>query len=208
MRFLEQGPPLHRFDTLKYLAPDEPIEEVLAVLQELAVLVQGLWVPRTALVCGTEGLNAFARNFVLLLFTKDVIIKDEQIPKSPLLAKAMKDVLHGLATKRPTFKDWKLKELPDLNFIKLNPAIVKKQQEKWESFEKSIDDRFLGGRKGPVVKTSKSNTPANPVGPKGSNKPAAGTSSGSMQRNVMSEEVREALRKALQKLFKTTKTCR
>ncbi|XP_057773124.1 uncharacterized protein LOC130992489 [Salvia miltiorrhiza] len=205
--WLLEGSPLHRFDTLKYLAPDEPIEEVLAVLQELAVLVQGLWVPRTSLVCGTEGVNVLARNFVLLLFSKDVIIKDSQIPKSPLLSKAMKEVLHGLATKRPIFKDWKLKELPDLNFIKLYPAVVKKQQEQWDKEEMFIGDRFSGGRNGPVVKTSKSNTPANLVGSKGSNKLAAGTSSGSTPRNVMSEEVREALRKALQKLFKTTKTC-
>ncbi|KAL1538319.1 DNA-directed RNA polymerase III subunit RPC5-like isoform X1 [Salvia divinorum] len=207
--WLLEGPQLHRFDTLKHLAPDEPIEEVLAVLQELAVLVQGLWVPKTSLcIDSKEGVNGSARNIVLLLFSKDVIIKDDQIHnKSPALAKAMNQVLPKFATKRPTFRDWKLKDLPDSNFIKLYPAIVKKQQENWEALDKIIDVRGPGGKNGPVVKTSKSSTPANLVESKGSIKLAPGTLSGSTPRNVMSEEVRKSTRNALLKLFKMTKTC-
>lgn len=205
--FPEQGPPLHRFDTLKYLAPDDSIEKVLAVLQELAVLVQGLWVPRTS-VCGAEGITALARNYVLLLFSKDVIIKDEQLPKSPPLVKAMKDVLHGLATYRSKLKDWKLKELPDLNFIGLYPAIVKKQQEMWESVEKNIEGSVSGGRNRLGMKTSKSSAPANLLESKGSSTTSVGPSSGSTSKNGLTEEDREAIKKALQILFKSTKTCR
>ncbi|XP_042019239.1 DNA-directed RNA polymerase III subunit RPC5-like isoform X1 [Salvia splendens] len=207
--WLLEGPPLHRFDTLMHVAPDQPIEEVLAVLQELAVLVQGLWVPRTTLYAEfKEGVNGLARNIVLLLFSKDVIIKDDQIHnRLPALAKAMNQVLPKFATRRPTFRDWKLKELPDSNFIKLYPAIVKKQQENWETLEKNIDARAPGGKNGPVVKPSDSSTQANPVEPKGSIKPAAGMSSGSTPRNVMSEEDRKATRNALLKIFKINKTC-
>ncbi|XP_042023191.1 DNA-directed RNA polymerase III subunit RPC5-like isoform X1 [Salvia splendens] len=207
--WLLEGPPLHRFDTLKHLAPDQSIEEVLAVLQELAVLVQGLWVPRTTLYTEfKDGVNGLARNIVLLLFSKDVIIKDDQIHnKPPALAKAMNQVLPKFATKRPTFRDWKLKELPDSDFIKLYPAIVKKQQENWETLEKNIDARAPGGKNGPVVKPSNSSTQANHVESKGSIKPAAGVSSGSTPRNVMSEEDRKATRNALLKIFKINKTC-
>ncbi|XP_047959441.1 DNA-directed RNA polymerase III subunit RPC5-like isoform X2 [Salvia hispanica] len=207
--WLLEGPPLHRFDTLMHVAPDQPIEEVLAVLQELAVLVQGLWVPRTTLYTEyKEGFNGLARNIVLLLFSKDVIIKDDQIQnKVPALAKAMTQVLPKFATRRPTLRDWKLKELPDPDFIKLYPAIVKKQQENWETLEKNIDARVPGGKNGPVVKPSDSSTRANPVESKGSIKPAAGMSSGSTPRNVMSEEDRKATRNALLKFFKINKTC-
>lgn len=205
---LEQGPPLHRFDTLKYLAPDDPIEKVLAVLQDLAVLVQGLWVPRTTR--GAEGPNALARDYVLLLFSKDVIIKDEQLPKSlsPVLVKAMKDVLHGFATYRSKLKDWKLKELPDLNFIRLYPDVVKKQQELWDIREKNIEGSVSVGRNRPGMKTSKSSAPTHLLESKVSSKISVGPSSGSTSKNGFTDEDREAIKKALQKLFKSTKTCR
>ncbi|KAH6782198.1 hypothetical protein C2S51_007491, partial [Perilla frutescens var. frutescens] len=215
--WLLEGPPLHRFDTLKYLAPDESSEEVLAVLQELAVLVQGLWVAKTALVyeadneistsAKDQAIRATARDHVLLLFSKNTIISNSELPPQPQRANAMKAVLHGLATERPFFKDWKLKELPDLSFIKLNPAVVKKQQEVWESLEKKFNDLNSGGRNAPSMKTSKSSTPTNLVLSNGSDNLAARTSGGSTPRNVMPAEARETTRKALQKLFKSIKTC-
>ncbi|KAH6825938.1 hypothetical protein C2S53_001375 [Perilla frutescens var. hirtella] len=130
-----QGTPLQRFDTLKYLAPYKYTEEVLAVLHELNdVLVQGLWVAKTALVYKADnGINASdkdqairvtVRDRVLLSFSKNMIISNFELPPQPQRANAMKVVLHGLARERPFFNDLKLKELPYLSFIKLNPAIV------------------------------------------------------------------------------------
>lgn len=208
--WLLEGPPLHRFDTLKYLAPDESIEEVLAVLQEVAVLVQGLWVAKTVLVYETDnGISAkdrtirmSARDRVLLLFSKNVLINIKKLPPQPNHANAMKDVLRVLATERPGLKDWKLKELPDFNFIKLYPAIVKKQQKVWETIEKKFDALESGGRNGHGMKTSKSSTPTNLEVSKGSDKLAARTSGGSTSTNVMSDEVRDLIRNALQRLFK------
>lgn len=214
MKLLEQSPQVHRFDALKYLAPDESVEEVLGVLQEHARLVQGLWVAKSPLVCGTDqGIEVLARDYVLLLFSKSVIINNSQIPhrQRPQLAKAMKDVLNILAIERPTFNDWKLKELPDLSFIKLNPSIVKKQEEEWECLEKKINGLLFGGRNGPGMKTSsKPSTTNNPRTSTDSNKIATRTPSGSTPRTGpgMSEEVREAIMKALQKLFKSIKVCR
>ncbi|KAI3451724.1 hypothetical protein Pfo_008389 [Paulownia fortunei] len=202
--WLLEGPPVHRFDVLKYLAPDESVEEVLGVLQEHARVVQGLWVLKSALVYGTDqGIEVLARDYVLLLFSKNVIVNNSQLPQRPQLAKAMKDVLNVLAVERPAFNDWKLKELPDLSFIKLNPSVVKKQEEEWESLEKKINDLF-GGRNGPGMK---SNTTTNPATSKSSNKVATRTPNGATSRTVISEEVREAITKALQKLFKSVKIC-
>ncbi|KAG8384040.1 hypothetical protein BUALT_Bualt04G0076700 [Buddleja alternifolia] len=206
--WLVEGPPVHRFDALKHLAPDESVEEVLGVLQEHGRLVQGLWVPRSSLVYETDqGIEVLARDYILLLFSKNVTINSSQLPQRPQLAKAMKDVLSLLAVERPAFNDWKLKELPDMSFTKLYPSIVKKQEEEWESLEKKINDLF-GGRNGPGIKaSSKSNTINNSATSKSSNKVATRTSNGATSISAMSEEVRDAVTKALQKLFKNIKVC-
>ncbi|XP_047981977.1 DNA-directed RNA polymerase III subunit RPC5-like [Salvia hispanica] len=148
---LENPHQLHRFDTLRYLAPDEPIEEVLAVLQEVALLVQGLWIIRTSLC--TEMGNGEVRTIALGLFSKDVIVRDDQIPSKPAdLKNAVKKFLPNLARERPIFNDWKLKELPDSKFMELYPAIVKKNQEQWKPMEKL----YPQDKKRHVVKTPKS----------------------------------------------------
>ncbi|KAK6150926.1 hypothetical protein DH2020_015858 [Rehmannia glutinosa] len=203
LQLLEQGPPVHRFDALKHLIQDESVEEVLRVLQDHARVVQGLWVPKSSLVYGTDqGIKVLARDYVLLLFSKNVIIKDSQLPNNKL-APAMKDVLNVLAVKRDNFKDWKLKELPDFSFVKSNPSVVKKQEEEWELLEKIINDT-IGGRNGPG---KKSDTTTNPATSKSSSKVTARTPKVANSRTAMSEEVREAITKALQKLFKSVKIC-
>ncbi|KAL2551842.1 SIN-like family protein [Forsythia ovata] len=207
--WLLEGSPIHRFDALKHLAPDESAEEVLEVLQEHARLVQGLWVPKSSLVYGTDtGIDVLARDYVLLLFSKNPLVNNSQIPQRPQLAKAMKDVLSVLAVERPSFSDWKLKELPDLRFIKLNPTVAKQQEEEWESLEKKINDLLFGGRNGPGMKnSSKSNIINNPATSTSSSKVALKTPNGASSKTPMPEETREALMKALQKLFKSIKVC-
>ncbi|XP_073311538.1 uncharacterized protein [Primulina huaijiensis] len=206
--WLVEGPPVHRFDALKYLALDESVEEILVVLQEYARLVQGLWVPKSSLVYGTDqGIEVLARDYVLLLFTKNPLINSSQLPRRPQLAKAMKDVLNVLAVERPAFSDWKLKELPDVSFMKLNSSVVKKQQEEWDCLENKINGLLFGGKSGPaMMASSKSNTTNNSIA-KGSDKVGTRTPIGANSRIQMSEEAREAIAKALQKLFKSVKVC-
>ncbi|XP_022870607.1 DNA-directed RNA polymerase III subunit RPC5-like [Olea europaea var. sylvestris] len=207
--WLLEGSPIHRYDALKHLAPDESVEEVLEVLQEYARLVQGLWVPKSSLVYGTDsGIEVLARDYVLLLFSKNPLVNNSQIPQRPQLAKAMKDVLNVLAVERPSFSDWKLRELPDRRFLKLNPTVAKQQEEEWESLEKKINDLLFGGRSGPGAKTySKSNVINNPATSMSSSRVALKTPNGASSRTPMPEETREALMKALQKLFKSIKVC-
>ncbi|KAK6125489.1 hypothetical protein DH2020_040770 [Rehmannia glutinosa] len=184
LQLLEQGPPVHRFDALKHLIQDESVEEVLRVLQDHARVVQGLWVPKSSLVYGTDqGIKVLARDYVLLLFSKNVIIKDSQLPNNKL-APAMKDVLNVLAVKRDNFKDWKLKELPDFSFVKSNPSVVKKQEEEWELLEKIINDT-IGGRNGPG---KKSDTTTNPATSKSSSKVTARTPKVANSRTAMSKK--------------------
>lgn len=175
-------------------------------MQELALLVQGLWVPKSSVVFGPQGgPHVLARDFALLQFSKDLTIKDSALPRSAGPNKAIKEVLNVMATERPTFKDWKLKESPDLRFIKLNPSVVKKQEEQWERLEKHIMANINVGKGGPGKKNlSKSD---DPTLSKVSNKQATKTSSGSTKTG-MSEEVREQTLKAVQRLFKDTKVCR
>ncbi|KAL6498124.1 hypothetical protein OROGR_028521 [Orobanche gracilis] len=202
--WLLEGPPVHRFIALKYLAPGESVEEVLGVLQEHARVVQGLWVPKSSLVYGKDqGFDVLARDYVLLLFSKNVIIKDSALPRQPALRNAMKEVLISLAVERQDFEDWKLKELPDLSFIKSYPSVVKKQTEEWNCLAEKINSLSVK-RNVPGTKSSiTNNTAAN----KSSGLVSARNPKGASSTAGMSEEVRDAILKALQKLFKAVKIC-
>ncbi|KAL6551870.1 hypothetical protein OROGR_008024 [Orobanche gracilis] len=203
-RFGLEGPPVHRFIALKYLAPGESVEEVLGVLQEHARVVQGLWVPKSSLVYGKDqGFDVLARDYVLLLFSKSVIIKDSALPRQPALRNAMKEVLISLAVERQDFEDWKLKELPDLSFIKSYPSVVKKQAEEWNCLAEKINSLSVK-RNVPGTKSSiTNNTTAN----KSSSIVSARNPKGASSTASVSVEVRDAILKALQKLFKTVKIC-
>ncbi|KAI8032534.1 DNA-directed RNA polymerase III subunit RPC5 [Camellia lanceoleosa] len=207
--WLREGPPANRFDTIKHLAPTDSIEDVLGVLQKLAHLVQGLWVPKTALFEGNHGVEGLARDYILLLFSKNPAISYEQINVARSLGKAIKGVLNVLAIERPSLKDWKLKELPDTSFMKLHPNIVKEQEQAWGRVEKSITESIFGSRKGPIgLKNSAKPDMANRPGTsKNPSKVMARSSNGAVSRTPMSIETREALPKALQKLFQTHKVC-
>ncbi|CAI9766953.1 unnamed protein product [Fraxinus pennsylvanica] len=118
----------------------------------------------------------------------------------------MKDVLNVIAVERTSFSDWKLRELPDQRFKKLNPMVAKQQEEEWESLEKKINDLLFGGINGPATKTfSKCNVINNLATSMSSSKVALKTPNGASSRTSMPEETREALMKTLQKLFKNIK---
>ncbi|GFZ18645.1 hypothetical protein Acr_27g0003840 [Actinidia rufa] len=149
-RWLREGPPANRFNTLKHLAPNDSIENVLGVLQKLACLVQGLWVPKTSLLLeGYHGAEGLARDYILLLFSKDPVISYEKVNiGNGNLVTAMKGVLNILAIERPLLRDWKFKEPPDTMFTKLYPNIVKEQEQAWERAEKRLTESIFGGVRG------------------------------------------------------------
>lgn len=125
----------------------------------------------------------------------------------------MEVFLDAFAVKRSSFKftGWKFKEPADASFIKHYPKIVDAQKEVWNSIEKNLN-KYIGGKKRvprerdadakPII----TGTPGKTVNPVGTSmKNAIGVSSG---RKTMSEETREALPKALTKVFQTHKVCR
>ncbi|XP_009608223.1 uncharacterized protein LOC107827193 [Nicotiana tabacum] len=201
--WLLEGPPIHRFDALKHLALDDPVDEILRVLQRYAQLVQGLWVPKSSLIYGkNDGLEVLARNFILFEFSKSTIIKQKVFARRLDFLKAAKPTLKSLAVERPDLNDWKLKEHPDKKFEVLYGDVVKEQQATWECMGKQINGILSGGRNRPAMKNPlnpNANIPALP----GGGKPAPG----SLLRTSMSEKTREALPKALQKVFRIYKAC-
>ncbi|CAN4127636.1 unnamed protein product [Withania somnifera] len=200
--WLLEGPPVHRFDALKHLAPDNPVDEIVRVLQKYAQLVQGLWVPKSSLVYGTNsGVEVLARNFVLYEFTKSIFIKKSVFPKRPEFIKAVIPALESLAVERPDLNDWKLKEQPDKKFENLYGDVVREQQATWESLGKQINDHLLGRKNRPPTKNPlnpNANIPSLPSGDK--------PTTSSLLRTSMSE-LREALPKALQDVFRSYKVC-
>ncbi|GFY86399.1 SIN-like family protein [Actinidia rufa] len=208
----QKGPPANRFNTLKHLAPNDSIENVLGVLQKLACLVQGLWVPKTSLLLeGHHGAEGLARDYILLLFSKDPVISYEKVNiGSSNLVTAMKGVLNILAIERPSLRDWKFKEPPDTMFTKLYPNIVEEQEQAWERAEKRLTESIFGGVRGERgLKSSSKPDMANRLGTsRNPRKAAARSSNGAVSRTSMSNETREALPKALQKLFRTHNVCR
>ncbi|XP_057984173.1 uncharacterized protein LOC131168607 isoform X2 [Malania oleifera] len=207
-KWLCEGPPVHRFNALKHLAPDESIEDVLRVLGRHARLVQGLWVPKSSLLSdGREGVEALARDYILLLFSKNPTIK---YPQLDVLKrnKALKGILTTLAVERPSFKDWKFREPTDVSFIKLYPNVVNEQNQYWEALEKKVTVVIHGGeRSGPGAK-NKPGMPTKPgtstVSDKGAMRSGNETPS---RRTAMSNETREALSRALKKLFQMYRVC-
>ncbi|KAF7148309.1 hypothetical protein RHSIM_Rhsim03G0093700 [Rhododendron simsii] len=218
--WFREGPPANRLRTLKkHLAPDDSIEDVLGVLQKLAHLVQGLWIPKTPLLL-EGGVECLARDYFLLLFSKNPVISYEQVKAVGSRGQPLKDVIKGLlsilAVERPDLHGWKFKELPDVSsenepsdemFMKLYSDVVKEQEKAWERAEKPLTDSiFVGGRGG--LKNSLKPDTANRAGTsKVQSKGAARSSNGAVSRTPMSNETREALPKVLQKLFQTHSVC-
>eukprot|EP00258_Populus_trichocarpa_P045359 XP_024461378.1 DNA-directed RNA polymerase III subunit RPC5 isoform X2 [Populus trichocarpa] len=186
-RLFLEGPPIHRFAALRHLIPNDSIEDLLIVLQEYGQLVQGLWVPKTSLLFPnpkpTEKVKLAARDYILLLFSKSLVVTPSElnVPMKPLI---LKSFLNIFAVERPSFKDWKFKENVDTLFVELYPDIVRKQEQAWEVMGKNISAAF--DRAGKSVSKNVITKP----------------------KKTMTDETREALRKALPKVLQTHKVCR
>lgn len=212
--WLLEGPSVHRFNYLKHhLAPNDSAEDVLQVLKEYARLVQGLWVPKSKYLCqGRDGLELVARDYVILQFSKNPIIKkkylDDQFStntnKNEKLYQRIKVILKQLAIERPLLNDWKFKEPTDVSFIKLYPHIVEEQIPLLDASEKQLAS-FIGRGSGPGAKGS-SIKPASPLPGTSMNSIKGDTAlanESASQRRIMPNEMRVAVLKVLKILFQT-----
>ncbi|XP_010548346.1 PREDICTED: DNA-directed RNA polymerase III subunit RPC5 [Tarenaya hassleriana] len=208
-QLLCEGSPLLRYSVLKHYAPDHSDEDVLGVLQQHALLVQGWWTPRTRLL-NLDGPMAGARDYVLTLFSKDTTIKYSQVDAAGRNKERVKELLKTLAKDRSLLSDWKFKEATDTSFIKRYPDIVKKQEVVW----KSIEDKIMPLIQGAKGKTDgRRNISAKPI-PTVNTQTAVHSEKGPTRnppaprvRRTMSEETRRALPKALKEVFQTHKVC-
>ncbi|CAH9119182.1 unnamed protein product [Cuscuta epithymum] len=215
--WLLEGPPIHRFNALRYLAPEESPEEILRILQKHALLVQGLWVPKSSLVYGKEsGIEVLARDYVLSLLSKAPSIQKSILNDLvPAFEKAMKEVLNVLTVERSILKDWKLKENPDPSFLKHYPKVAMEQAASWERRQKGLHDvvsRANSKRHGKqtldtTMTTKNSPAQAAQAAQAVPDKQGLKTVNATLSRTSMSEETREALPKALMKLFKIHSVC-
>ncbi|KAK9284327.1 hypothetical protein L1049_023498 [Liquidambar formosana] len=206
---IEGDAPMYQFNKIKHLALDYSIEDVLKVLRQHAQLVQGLWVPKTSLLFPEgQGPQVLARDYILLLFSKNPIVSDSQVKIRKSIDQVLKDFLIQLAVERPILKDWKFKEPTDKSFMKLHPDIVREQQQIWEGIEKKITDLIYGGgRSGLGAKNSRKPTLAPGTlrsTDKGATRAANITIVG---KTTMSGETREALPKALERVLQEHKVC-
>ncbi|KAK8694706.1 hypothetical protein V6N13_072253 [Hibiscus sabdariffa] len=204
---LTKGPSLHRFSALRSFAEEVPIEEFFEVLQKQALLVQGLWAPKSSLLFPEDPSKSLARDYVLLSFSNNPLISFKEVDDlSTSRKEEVKGILNILAVKRMAFKDWKLKWDADNKFKKEYPDIVKKQEQNWKTGEEYVLSLIRRGAKGgpsrtkpgPVIKPEKA---AN------SDKVARKVAPGAQAGRTMSDETREAVLKALKKVFQTYKVC-
>lgn len=200
---LVEGPSVQRFNTIKHLAPDDPVDDVLEILQKYAHLVQGLWVPKTRIRHpNVQGAEVLARDYALLLFSQSPVIKDSKLDILGSHKSIGKVVLRDIAVERPFCKDWKFKESTDVSFMKLYPDVVEKQMKLWQAHEPQILDKF----KRKPISSSKSSFKSGPS--MRSDEGAVRATSVALSASTsMSKETREALPKELKKLFHSHKVC-
>ncbi|KDP31792.1 hypothetical protein JCGZ_12253 [Jatropha curcas] len=212
-KLLIEGPPVQRFSVLKHFAPEDTVEDVLTVVQKHGQLVQGLWAPRTALLFpdSKEVYKPPARDYILLLFSKSLVISTSQITSLPArLKEPVRAFLNLFAVERPSFRDWKFKESPDAAFMKLHPEVVKKQVVIWEGVEKKLTGFLSSSSKGGKQNDKRQPTLAHNL-TKELDPHKIAPKSASVNRvpirTTITSESREALLKVLPKVLQTHKVC-
>ncbi|PKI78569.1 hypothetical protein CRG98_001041 [Punica granatum] len=209
-KILCEAPYAHRYSALRYYAPDVSDEVFLGVLQKYGILVQGCWVAKTSLVV-KDPLESLARDYILLGFSKDPVIRKSVLPHPKALSDHVKKFLNIFAVERPSLDDWKFKQPTDVSFLKKHPDIVNSQSQQWENNERKIMD-FLNKKGRPNAREENNMNNAKLRQPRMVTKEAKSskidrTTVKDPSRTTMSSETREALPKALQKVFQNQKVC-
>ncbi|OWM66364.1 hypothetical protein CDL15_Pgr013581 [Punica granatum] len=207
-KILCEAPYAHRYSALRYYAPDVSDEVFLGVLQKYGILVQGCWVAKTSLVV-KDPLESLARDYILLGFSKDPVIRKSVLPHPKALSDHVKKFLNIFAVERPSLDDWKFKQPTDVSFLKKHPDIVNSQSQQWENNERKIMD-FLNKKGRPNAREENNMNNAKLRQPRMVTKEAKSskidrTTVKDPSRTTMSSETREALPKALQKVFQNQK---
>lgn len=211
---VDQAPQIHRFSALRHYASDVSDEQILSVLQRNAHLVQGCWVPRTPLIFERGSSESFSRDYTLLLFSKKSVIHSSVLQsKKKLIADAMRKFLNMFGIERPSLGDYKFKLPTDISFLKKYPDIAKEQEQKWEDIERNsimpvLEKTEKGNNNASAARLKQSSMAASKEARSVNMDKAAAKFASGGGRRTMSDETREALPKALQKIFQNHKVCR
>ncbi|MQM08696.1 hypothetical protein Taro_041558 [Colocasia esculenta] len=143
---------------------------------------------------------------------KNITIANSKLKEIKIPMEGLKRILSPLAFERSICNDWKFKEPTDFTFIKRHPEIVKMQESLWSRHQEHITDALRGLVRNPLAATKGSTKLGSGVkatsicsvdqNPKRGNE--AIVSPGS---STMSDEILEALPKALTELFRNHKVC-
>jgi hypothetical protein len=132
-----------QFERLMKLAPPDCTEqEVLNVLQEKAVLVQGCWVVASGLRYSKP--VTIIRDYLLLLFTKNRIVEHSQLEDLRISKDILREILLSFAVQSGVTASWEFQENTDRSFIKRHQPVVKEQAQRWADIEVPLQEAVKG----------------------------------------------------------------
>ncbi|KAG6549694.1 hypothetical protein Mapa_008674 [Marchantia paleacea] len=130
------------FERLMKLAPDDCTEqEVLNVLQEKAVLVQGCWVAASSLRYSKP--VTIVRDYLLCLFTKNRVVQHSQLEELRISKEILREILLSFAIQRGVTASWEFQESTDRSFIKRHQTVVKEQAQRWAEVENHLRETVM-----------------------------------------------------------------
>eukprot|EP00698_Gefionella_okellyi_P020469 TRINITY_DN6426_c0_g1_i1.p1 TRINITY_DN6426_c0_g1~~TRINITY_DN6426_c0_g1_i1.p1 ORF type:complete len:443 (+),score=90.64 TRINITY_DN6426_c0_g1_i1:1271-2599(+) len=155
-----------KFDTVCHSATNAiNQEEVLRLLPEFALLVNGLWCARQSQVC-TDDRQLLFREYAMSLFRKNEVLsrKDFREHFEILPAMAERGVLDEIATLKKG-KGWTLKGERDAEFEQLHPDIVLEQDQVWEKLQPRMMELLAPFATKNKTKRRSLTVPAPPIAP-------------------------------------------
>jgi len=130
-----------QFERLMKLAPMGCTEaEVLDVLQQKALLVQGCWV--AASFIRYEQPLSIIRDYILSLFNKNRVVLHEHLEDLPISKEALREIMLSLAVQRSNV-GWEFQESTDRSFIKKHQGVAKAQANQWVESAEGIREAIL-----------------------------------------------------------------
>ncbi|CAI5946963.1 unnamed protein product, partial [Closterium sp. NIES-65] len=129
---------IFQFDRLMNLLPaGTQQQQVLALLQHKALLVQGCWVAPSSMRCPV-GPTCVLRDLLLLLFTKHRVIRQEHVAHLKVPKELLRELLLSIGIPRGPNTGWEFAEPTDQAFLDSHPAIAKEQLRRWMAAEPAI----------------------------------------------------------------------
>lgn len=117
-----------RHSSFRTMLPSVSDEEMLPILERLALLVQGVWIVNSDLL--HAGRIATARDYLLCLFSSDPLVRYGDFSSVAALAdETVRQLLQDVAVFSEAEHGWRIRIPADLDFMAQYPDVVQRQQE-------------------------------------------------------------------------------